>query len=76
MPTSKCFGTTPTPEGSQTFVNLSNKESLASKGYHLQPYDIVFVKPAKYKNVQLRAPVYTLVISSVAAILLLLNFLK
>ena len=62
--------------GSQTFnLDLSKKETLASKAYFLQPNDIVFIKPAKYKNVQLRAPVYTLAISSVAAVLLLVNIL-
>jgi len=67
----------PTPKGSETFnLNLSSKESLVSKAYHLQPYDIVYVKPARYKNLQLRAPVYTLFISSVAAIFLILTFLK
>ena len=67
----------PTAQGSQTFnLNLSSKESLASKAYHLQPNDIVFVKPSKYKNVQLRAPVYTLVIAAATAVFLVLNFMN
>jgi polysaccharide export outer membrane protein len=62
--------------GAQSFtLDLSKQESLNSKGYFLQPNDIVFIKPAKYKNVQLRAPVYSLVISSVATVVLFLNFL-
>jgi polysaccharide export outer membrane protein len=67
----------PTAQGSLTFnLNLSTKEALVSKAYYLQPNDIVIIKPARYKNVQLRAPVYTLVLSTSAAILLLLNFLN
>jgi polysaccharide export outer membrane protein len=62
--------------GAQSYtLDLSKQESLNSKGYFLQPNDIVFIKPAKYKNVQLRAPVYSLVISSVATVVLFLNFL-
>lgn len=63
-------------DGSQTFkLDLSKKESLGSPGYHLQPNDIVLIKPARYKNVQLRAPVYTLFISTSAALLLLVSIL-
>lgn len=62
--------------GSESFMlNLSKQESLNSKAYFLQPNDIVFIKPARYKNVQLRAPIYSLVISSVATVVLFLNFL-
>jgi polysaccharide export outer membrane protein len=62
--------------GAQSFaIDLSKQESLNSKAYFLQPNDIIFIKPSKYKNVQLRAPVYSLVISSVATVVLFLNFL-
>jgi polysaccharide biosynthesis/export protein len=62
--------------GGQTFtLDLSAKESLTSKAYFLQPNDIVFIKPSKYKNVQLRAPVASLVISGIATVVLFLNFL-
>lgn len=60
--------------GSQTFnLDLSDKATLASKAYFLQPNDIVFIKPAKYKNVQLRAPIYSLIISGVATVVVFLN---
>lgn len=63
--------------GAQSFaLDLSKEASLNSKAYFLQPNDIIFIKPAKYKNVQLRAPVYSLVISSVATVVLFLNFLS
>lgn len=65
------------PEGSYTFhLDLSSKEALQSAGYYLQPNDVVFVRPAKYKNVRLRTPVYTVALSTVATVLLFLNFLK
>ena len=32
-----------------TYINLLSKESLASPCYHLQPNDVVYVKPNRYK---------------------------
>jgi polysaccharide export outer membrane protein len=67
----------PGENGSQTYhLDLSSKEMLASKAYFLQPNDIVILKPARYKNVQLRAPAYTLAISTVATVILFLNLLQ
>jgi polysaccharide export outer membrane protein len=67
----------PGETGSQTFhLDLSSKEMLASKAYFLQPNDIVILKPARYKNVQLRAPAYTLAISTIATVILFLNLLQ
>jgi polysaccharide biosynthesis/export protein len=66
----------PTPEGSQTYyLDLSSKESLSSPGYFLQPNDILIIEPSKYKNVQLRLPIYQIVISSVAAALLFVSIM-
>ena len=66
----------PSPQGNQSFyLNLSKKESLQSPAYYLQPNDLVFIEPSKYKNVQLRTPVYSIAISSVAAVLLLISIL-
>jgi polysaccharide export outer membrane protein len=65
-----------TETGSQTFkINLSSKDALQSKAYFLQPNDIVMIKPARYKNVQLRAPVWSLIISGAATVAIFLNFL-
>jgi polysaccharide biosynthesis/export protein len=66
-----------TPEGTQTYyLDISSKQSLSSAGYYLQPNDLVLVEPSKYKNVQLRSPIYSIVISSVATVLLLLSILN
>jgi polysaccharide biosynthesis/export protein len=66
----------PTPEGSKTYyMDLSSKESLSSVGYFMQPNDVLIVEPSKYKNVQLRSPIYSIVISSVATVLLLVSIL-
>jgi polysaccharide biosynthesis/export protein len=65
-----------TPEGTKTlYIDLSSKESLSSAGFFLQPNDLLLIEPSKYKNVQLRTPIYSLVISSVAAALLLVSVL-
>jgi polysaccharide biosynthesis/export protein len=65
-----------TPEGTKSFyLDLTSKETLSSPVYFLQPNDLLLVEPAKYKNVQLRSPIYSLVISSVAAALLLVSLL-
>lgn len=67
----------PSAQGNQSFyLDLSRKESLLSPAYFMQPNDLVFVEPAKYKNVQLRTPVISIVLSSIAAALLLVNILK
>lgn len=66
-----------TDAGTQTYVvDLTSSESLKSKGYFIEPNDIVIVKPDNYKNVRLRTPVYTLFLSTLATALLLLNYLK
>src|SRR5699024_9566340 len=40
-----------TSEGNLTFdINLNSKQALMSEAYFLQPNDVVFVQPAKFKN--------------------------
>jgi polysaccharide export outer membrane protein len=65
-----------TPTGSQSYyLKLSSKESLASAGYFLQPNDVLIIEPSRYKNVQLRSPIYSIVLSSVATVVLLVSVL-
>ncbi len=65
-----------TPEGSQSYyLDVSSKESLSSPGYYLQPNDIVIIEPAKYKDVQLRLPIYQIIISATVAVLLAVSIL-
>lgn len=67
----------PSPEGSRTYLlNLNSTEALLSDGYFLQPNDVVLIQPAKYKNVQLRTPIYTAFLTTVTTLLLLLNYFK
>jgi len=65
-----------TAQGSQSFyLDLTTKQSLASPAYYLRPNDLVFIEPARYKNVQLRTPVISIALSTVAAALLLISIL-
>jgi polysaccharide biosynthesis/export protein len=64
-----------TPEGSQSFIlNLNSKSALSSPAYFLEPNDVVVIQPSKYKNVELRLPLYTAMLSTVTTLFLVLNF--
>lgn len=65
-----------TKEGSKSFkLNLNSRSALGSEGYFLQPNDVVVVQPSKYKNVELRLPIYTVALSTVTTFLLVLNYI-
>lgn len=57
-------------------INLNSQSAIASEVYFLQPNDVVFVQPAKYKNVQFRTPIYLAFLTTVSTFLLLLNYYK
>ncbi len=62
---------------SQTFkVNLNSAEALNSEAYNILPNDIVVVQPANFKNLELRLPIYTLILSSITTFLLVLNYIQ
>jgi len=62
---------------SQTFkLNLNSAEALNSEAFNLLPNDVVIVQPAKFKNLELRLPIYTLVLSTVTTFLLVLNYIQ
>lgn len=62
---------------SQTFkLNLNSAEALNSDAYNILPNDIVIVQPAKFKNLELRLPIYTLVLSTITTFLLVLNYMQ
>lgn len=62
---------------SQTFkLNLNSAEALNSEAFNIQPNDIVIVQPAKFKNLELRLPIYTLILSSITTFLLVLNYIQ
>lgn len=63
-------------KGSKTFrLDLSNKKFLSSEAFFLQPNDVVYVEPDKYKNVKLNSPMYSLFLSTVSTLILILNVL-
>lgn len=65
-----------TNEGSRSFkLNLNSRSALASEGYFLEPNDVVVVQPSRYKNVELRLPIYTVALSTVTTFLLVLNYI-
>jgi polysaccharide export outer membrane protein len=66
----------PTDSGSKTFrLDLSNKKFLASEAFFLQPNDVVYVEPDKYKNLKLNSSAYSLVLSTLSTIVLFLNLI-
>ncbi len=66
----------PTMYGSETYVvNLKNTSALASDAYFLQPNDVIMIQPNKNKNLELRLPIYTLVIAGVSAVLIFVSII-
>ena len=67
----------PTPRGTRTYsINLNSKTSLASGAWYLQPDDVVILQPGKSKGLQQKLPLIGIVVGSLSALLLLLNYLK
>ena len=65
-----------TPGGSKTYsLDLNSKAALASDAYYLQPGDVVFLQPGRNKGLQQKLPLAGVIVGSVSAILLLLNYL-
>ena len=62
---------------SQTFeIDLNSADALNSDVYNILPNDIVIIRPAKFKNLELRLPIYTLILSSITTFLLVLNYIQ
>jgi polysaccharide biosynthesis/export protein len=67
----------PTPRGTKTYsLNLNSKSALMSEGYYLLPDDVVVLQPGKSKGLQQKLPLVGIVVGSLSALLLLLNYLK
>ncbi|MDQ2178538.1 polysaccharide biosynthesis/export family protein [Marinifilum sp. D714] len=65
-----------TDKGAKTYrLDLTNKKFLSSGAFFLQPNDVVYVEPDKYKNVKLNSPMYSLFLSTLSTLILLLNVL-
>lgn len=64
------------PDGTRTIkVDLSDKSVLSSEAYYLQPDDVVYVAPAKFKSIYLNAQMYSLMLSTVSTLIIILKFL-
>lgn len=62
---------------SQTFrLNLNDSGVLTSDGFNILPNDVVVVQPSKYKDLELKLPIYTLVLSTITTFLLVLNYFQ
>jgi polysaccharide export outer membrane protein len=67
----------PTTGGTKTFsLNLNSKSAIQSPAWYLQPDDVVVLQPGKNKGVQQKLPLVGIVVGSLSALLLLLNYLK
>jgi len=65
-----------TPIGTKTYsLNLNSKTALSSEGYYLQPDDVVLLQPGKNKGTQQKLPIAQVIVGSLTAILLFLNYL-
>lgn len=64
------------PDGEKAILlNLTSQESWLSEGFYLHPNDYVFVEPSKYKFFQLNSQAYSMFISSISVLLLVLAFI-
>lgn len=66
-----------TEKGSKNIaVDLTDKGFMSSEAYYLHPNDVVYVVPDRYKNARLNAPLYTLMLSSLSTLILILNYIN
>lgn len=66
-----------TPQGTTNIeVDLTDKSFLSSPAYYLHPNDVVYVWPDRYKNTRLNAPMYSLMLSTVSTLVVILKFMS
>jgi len=66
----------PSEKGSKTYrLDLTDKKFLSSEAFFLQPNDVVYVEPDKYKNVKLNSPMFSLFLSTISTLILVFNVL-
>lgn len=56
-------------------VDLSDKTLISSEAYFMQPNDVIYIAPDKYKNTRLNSSLYSLGLSTVSILVVILNFL-
>lgn len=57
-------------------LNLQDYEFLSSEAFYLQPDDVIYIEPAKYKNITLRTPIWVLILSGVTTLVLISSFVN
>lgn len=57
-------------------VDLTDKALLSSTAYYLQPNDVIYVWPDRYKNTRLNATLYSLALTSISTLVLVLNYMN
>lgn len=63
--------------GSTVFkIDLTSKSLFASEAYYLQPNDMIYISPGKNKKLELNTTSYSLFLTTITTVLLLINFLK
>lgn len=56
-------------------IDLTSKNILANPGYYLQPGDVVVIEPRKGKTTQMNLPTYSIFLSTVSTLILMLNYI-
>ncbi len=57
-------------------IDLTKDDVFMSKAFYLQADDIIYVRQDKFKDYKLNVPTFTLILSTISSVLLILNFLK
>ncbi len=66
-----------TENGSDSYcLDLTSKNLLASDAYYLQPNDMVYINPSRNKKMELNTTSYSLFLSTITTILLVINLFK
>lgn len=55
-------------------IDLTKRSTLASEAFYLQPNDVVFVRPQKLKNLKLNSEIYTIALSSITTMILIVKY--
>ncbi len=57
-------------------LDLTQKDLFTSEAYYIQPNDVIYIEPDNSKSLKINMPVYSLIFSSISAIVLLVNFVN
>jgi polysaccharide biosynthesis/export protein len=64
-------------KGTTTFqLDLTNKNILKSEGFFLLPNDVIYVEPIRSKTFKVNIPTFTLVLTSISTLILVLNYIN